>query len=68
MVCAWKSAAVPCSEAHNLFYMNQNFFVVSNEDIKKETTARPFGGKDNSAVEIGPKRANSRKNSYWFTN
>jgi len=24
--------------------MNQNFFVVSNEDIKKETTARPFGG------------------------
>ena len=41
MVCAWKNSAVPCGEAHNLYYMNQNFFVVSN-DVKKETsTAAP---------------------------
>ena len=38
MVCAWKGNAVPCEEAHNLYYMNQNFFVVSNDDVQKETT------------------------------
>jgi len=37
MVCAWQNSAVPCEEAHNLYYMNRNFFVVTN-DVKKETT------------------------------
>lgn len=44
MVCAWKGNAVPCEEAHNLYYMNQNFFVVSNDDVQRETTpATPSG-------------------------
>lgn len=39
MVCAWTQYAVPCEDAHNLYYMNKNFFVVSNDDVQKETTA-----------------------------
>lgn len=33
MVCAWSTEAVPCEHAHDLYWMNNNFFrKVASED------------------------------------
>ncbi|XP_076062092.1 uncharacterized protein LOC143037554 [Oratosquilla oratoria] len=37
MVCSWQDSALPCSEAHHLYHLNNHFFVVA-EDIEKEPT------------------------------
>ncbi|XP_018016089.1 uncharacterized protein LOC108672849 [Hyalella azteca] len=44
MVCAWSQSAVPCSEAHHLYDMNKNFFVVSNDVPKEPVQGTPVSG------------------------
>jgi hypothetical protein len=44
MVCAWSQSAVPCSEAHHLYDMNKNFFVVSNDVPKEPVQGTPAPG------------------------
>lgn|ERR1719334_1749485 len=43
MVCAWPRDAVPCKDAHLLYHMNQNFFVVASNDINKQPPTGSYG-------------------------
>jgi len=66
MVCASNTSAVPCGEAHKLYYMNQNFFVVSNDDndVKKTSAGYTSAPSNNYPASSGGSYPTSSAGSY----